>query len=195
MHQRQATAAVLIGGESRRMGRDKADLLWDGFTLVEHVCRRVAPLVEEVLLVVRPQRRPWAEDIAPEGARVVTDRAGVRGPLAGIAAALAEAQHQRVLVVACDMPFLQADLLGALLDDVSADVIVPHTERGYEPLLAVYDKTCQPVIERILADGPSRVPAFFPEVGVARWSEEKLREFDPQLRSLVNINRPEDFPG
>jgi len=194
MHRRQATAAVLIGGESRRMGRDKADLRWDGFTLVEHVCRRVAPLVKEVLLVVRPQRRQWAEDLAPAGTRVVTDRAGARGPLAGIGAALSEARCQRVLVVACDMPFLQTDLLGALLDDVSADVIVPYTDRGYEPLLAVYDKRCLPVVERVLAEGPSRVPAFFPDVELARWSEERLREYDPQLRSLININRPEDFP-
>jgi len=187
------TAAILVGGKSLRMGRDKADLVWSGLKLVEHVYDRVSPLVDEVLLVVRPERKDWAENLAPEGARVVCDRAGAEGPLAGIAAALAEATHQRVLAVACDMPNLQPDLLKAMLDDRSAQVIVPQTGHGFEPLLAVYEKSCLPIIEDILARGPSRIPAFFPEVTVSRWNEDQLRKYDPQLLSLMNLNRPEDL--
>ncbi len=189
----QATAAILIGGDSLRMGQDKADLEWDGLTLVNRVYQRIAPLVREVLLVVRPERRDWAISLAPSGARVVTDRVDARGPLAGIEAALAEASSERVLVVACDMPDLQPNLLNAMLSDDSAEVIVPCTDRGFEPLLAVYGKSCLPVIARFLASGPSRIPAFYPEVKVARWNEDRLREFDPQLRSLFNVNRPEDL--
>ncbi len=190
---RKVTGAILIGGESRRMGRDKADLLWDGKTLVERVHERIAPLVEEVLLVVRPDRLPWAENLAPTGVRVVTDRVEAHGPLAGIHAALSEAAFARVLVVACDMPDLQPSLLVGLLDDASAEVVVPRTKFGFEPLLAVYAKSCLPAVEQALADGPSRIPAFYAKVSVSEWNESRLRRLDPELRSLVNVNRPEDL--
>jgi molybdopterin-guanine dinucleotide biosynthesis protein A len=190
---RQVTGAILIGGDSRRMGRDKAGIIWDGETLVERVYKRLAPLVDEVLLVARHERLEWALALAPNGARVITDRVGARGPLAGIHAALEESAFQRVLVVACDMPHIQPPLLEALLDDDSAEVIVPRTSQGYEPLLAVYDKSCLPVVERILASGPSRIPALYSEVSVSEWDEKQLQQFDPELRSLINVNRPEDL--
>jgi molybdopterin-guanine dinucleotide biosynthesis protein A len=188
-----ATAAILIGGDSLRMGQDKASLPWHGQSLVERIHQRIAPLVQEVLIVVRPDRLEWARKLAPQGVRVVTDVVGARGPLAGIHAALIEANHDRVLVVACDMPHLNMSLLGALLADKNADVVVPRTAKGYEPLLAVYGKACLPVIERTLAAGPSRIPAIYPEVSVSLWDEPRMQKYDPELVSLVNVNRPEDI--
>ena len=192
-HAHAATGAILIGGESRRMGRDKADLELAGQTLVECVYLRLRPLVREILLVVRPERRDWAAALAPDGARVVTDQVPARGPLAGIHAALSAATFERVLVVACDMPQLHPPLLNALLADETADVVIPRTGHGFEPLLAVYGKTCLPAIERSLAAGPCRVPTFFPDVTVTAWNEDRLRKLDPGLRSLVNVNRPQDL--
>ena len=190
----KVTGAILIGGESRRMGQDKANLPFDGKTLVERVHERIAPLVDEVFLVVRPDRLQWAKDLAPAGVRTITDRVKARGPLAGIHAALSEATNPRVLVVACDMPELQPSLLAGLLADDSAEVVVPRTEHGFEPLLAVYAKSCLSAVEQTLAGGPSRIPAFYDKVSVSEWNESKLRQLDPDLRSLVNVNRPEDLP-
>ena len=188
-----ASAAILIGGDSRRMGQDKAALLWDGQTLTERSCQKVSPLVEEVLLVTQDSHLERATELAPSGVRVITDRLPARGPLAGIHAALHAASFDRVLVVACDMPHLQTALLQALLHDLSAQVIVPRTARGFEPLLAVYDRPCLPAVENILARGPSRVPALYSEVSVSVWNEEKLKMHDPSLRSLINVNRPDDL--
>ena len=175
------------------MGQDKASLIWDGQALVHQVHKRIAPLVSEVMLVVRPDRLQWGEELAPAGVRVVSDQVKARGPLAGIHAALSEAAHSRVLVVACDMPNLQPALLEALLKDETAEVVVPRTAFGYEPLLAVYAKSCLPAVEQTLSGGSSRIPAFYSEVTVSQWDESQLRRFDPELLSLVNFNRPEDL--
>ncbi len=193
MAAQKISGAILIGGQSRRMGQDKASLCIDGKTLVQNAHEQLSPLVDEVFLVVRPERLNWARELAPEGVKVITDRVDASGPLAGIHAALSEAGNSRVLVVACDMPKLQPALLAGLIKDNSADVVVPRTSHGFEPLLAVYSTNCIPAIEQILAEGPSRIPAFYVNVSVSEWNEEKMRQLDPQLHSLININRPEDL--
>ncbi len=192
-----ATAAILIGGHSRRMGQDKASLVWREKSLLLRVFERVAPLVDEVLLVVRPDRLAWAENLAPAGTRVITDQLQAQGPLVGIHAALSQAQNDRVMILACDMPNLQVGLLEAMLEEAigphAADVVVPKTTHGFEPLLAVYGVSCLEAVAKTLAAGPSRIPAFFPQVRVSIWSEEKLRSFDSELLSLLNFNNPEDL--
>ena len=187
------TAAILMGGASRRMGRDKAGLKLDGVTLVDRIHRCLVPLVAEVLLVTKADKRARAEALAPAGARVVVDLSDVAGPLAGLHAALVQAASARVLVVAVDMPDLEPRLLRALLADDSADVVIPRTAHGLEPLLAVYRTTCRPAIERQLARGPGPVSGFFPAVTVTEWPETRLREFDPELDSFRNVNRPADL--
>lgn len=182
--------AILIGGDSVRMGRDKASHPWGDSTLLHHVHRIVAPLCGEMMIVTRPGR----EVDAPEGCRVIRDRLEGRGPLVGIHAALEAAAADRVLVVACDMPWLSPALLSAMIENGHGDVVVPRTANGWEPLHAIYGRRCLPPIEAALAGGPSRVPGFFGEVEVDVWDERRCREYDPELRSFENVNRPRDIP-
>ncbi|MCP4292084.1 MAG: molybdenum cofactor guanylyltransferase [bacterium] len=187
------SAAILIGGESQRMGQDKASLIWQGISLLQRVVDVISPLVHEVLVVVRPDRKEWAEELAPSNVRVICDRADARGPLAGIHAALDEAICERVLVTAVDMPFLQTSLLEGLMADESAEVVVPRTKHGFEPLLAVYSQSCLPAIAKVLTVGPSRIPAFYSDVSVSIWDENRIRDLDPGLLSFENFNHPEDL--
>ena len=189
MGQRAATAAILLGGDSTRMGRDKASLHWEGRPLLAHVHKIVEPLVREVLLVTRPGRVEAAQALAPAGTRVLADTATARGPLAGIHAALRGAAHDSVLVVACDMPRINPALLEGLLDDPQGDVVIPRHGRHFEPLLAVYRRSCLPAIEAVLEEGSARVPAFFSTVVLSIWDERRLRNLDPELLSLTNWNR------
>ena len=188
-----ATAAILIGGDSRRMGRDKSTLVVGGRPLLAEICRRLDPLVSEILLVTRPERRESAEQTAPPGSRVICDDLAGRGPLVGIHAALLQSRHDDVLTVACDMPDLQPDLLAALLVDQRGDVVIPRLDTGWEPLLAVYRRSCLPAIAAVLERGPAPVPSFFDQVNVTVWDEAELRRHDPDLRSLANLNFPEDL--
>jgi molybdopterin-guanine dinucleotide biosynthesis protein A len=124
----------------------------------------------------------------------VADTTTARGPLAGIHAALRDAAHDSVLVVACDMPRINPALLVGLLDDPQGDVVIPRPGRHFEPLLAVYRRSCLPAIEAVLEEGSARVPAFFSAVEISIWDESRLRALDPDLLSLTNWNRPEDIP-
>ncbi len=192
---RAATAAILLGGDSKRMGRDKATLNWQGHSLLEHVHRQVAPLVAEVLLVTRPDRIDTTRALAPPDARVIADTIDARGPLAGIHAALRAATHASVLALACDMPRVSPPLLAGLLDDPRGDVVIPRPGAFFEPLPAVYRRSCLPAIEAVLEQGSARVPAFFSAVRLSVWDDARLRALDPDLASLANWNRPEDIPG
>ncbi|ACZ38452.1 molybdenum cofactor guanylyltransferase [Sphaerobacter thermophilus] len=192
------SVAILAGGQSRRMGRDKALLDVAGRALIEHVIERARPVASEMMLIASD--RPA---YARFGLRVVPDRCPQSGALGGIYTAIAEAEHPHCLVLACDMPFVNTDLLrymAAVPRDY--DVLVPSlaAERStqgeretLETLHAIYGKSCLPAIERQLQEGILKVIGFFSQVRVKRIPEEEIRQYDPNLLSFYNANTPEEY--
>ncbi|MGC8837408.1 MAG: molybdenum cofactor guanylyltransferase [Anaerolineae bacterium] len=180
---------VLAGGRSSRMGRDKAFLPLGGRPLVEHVLDRVAPLSDDVLLVVRE-----AEPFRHLPVRLVEDRPGPRGALTGLVSGLREVRHEWALAVACDMPFLNPRLIRhmALLAP-GHDVVIPQAGGLLEPLHAFYRRTCLGPMEDLLRQGEQKVIAFFPRVRVRVVDEKDLESLDPGHLSFWNINTPEDW--
>jgi FdhD protein len=188
------TAAVLAGGRSMRMGVDKTLLDVDGRALVSRVCDAVAGVCESTIVVTnRPEG--LADANLPAGVRIVRDEVAFQGPLGGLATALDEATSEWVLCVAADMPHLEPEIIRSLwsLRD-EADAVVPVGEKGPEPLLALYRReACRKPAHDVLATGRRRIVAFFNLVKVAEVPLESLREADPGLRSLVNVNTPADL--
>ena len=191
------SAAMLAGGLSRRMGTDKALLtLRPGDPpLARIVLDRVATVADEVFVVA--SGRPGYERF---GARVVPDRYPEAGTLGGIATALTVAAHAHCLVVACDMPFLNPELLRWLADQPrDYEVLVPRlpgeSRQGgglvYQTLHAVYARSALPAIERRLAAGDRRVISFFPEARVREVDLPTVQRLDPELLSFYNANTPE----
>lgn len=136
---------VLVGGESSRMGRDKALLPLSGRTLVESVAESVTQAAGSVTLVGHPERYPHLPYPA------ISDIEAQSGPLAGLVSALRHSGAPWNLVVACDMPALHSDLLARLLDAAEArddhDAVIPQNpEGGWEPLCAVYHQRCLSVL-------------------------------------------------
>ena len=171
------------------MGQDKALLTLEpgGPPLIEIVAGRVRQVVDEVVLLGNAPA-----GVLP-GLRRIPDSFPGSGPLGGIHAALVAAQGGRVLVVACDMPFLNVHLLRymtSLPDD--AEAIVPVLDRP-QPLHAIYAPTCLPHIELCLREGENRVTGWFDRVRVREIDRETIAQFDPDLLSCFNMNTPEDF--
>ena len=183
---------ILAGGQSRRMGQNKALLRLEpgGPTLIERVLAAVAPFGPIVLVTNTP------ETYAFLGLPMVPDAAGGQGPLAGLAAGLAATPAAYNFVLACDMPRLQPALLAAMAGRPrDYDVLVPRwtapdgTEQ-LETLHAIYSRACGPALAACLAAGQRRMISFYPAVRVRYLDEPELRAVDPQLQSFRNLNTP-----
>jgi molybdopterin-guanine dinucleotide biosynthesis protein A len=194
-HEQQTSAAprvsavVLAGGKSRRLGVDKALLKLDGELLLARILRTLAKLSDD-LLVVADDRAKLAHLEAP----VVPDVLPGRGALGGIYSGLQSMRYPRGLLVACDMPMLNPELLRyMILLSSSFDVVIPRIGDNVEPLHAVYSKACAGPIAEILQRGDARIVDFFPRVHVRYVEQGEIEAFDPQLLSFFNINEPEDL--
>ncbi len=185
---------MLAGGRSLRMGVDKTLLSVDGRTLVARVCDAVGEVCEQTLVITN---RPEALDgtALPLGVEVLRDEVAYQGPLGGLVTALDNASGEWVFAVAADMPHLEPAIIRALWDARGdADVVLPVTEAGPEPLLALYRReACKRPAREVLETGRRRLIALLPYVKVAEVPVEALRSADPDLRSLVNVNTPADL--
>jgi molybdenum cofactor guanylyltransferase len=182
------SAAIMAGGKSTRMGQDKAWIELDGEPLIARVAAVLAEVADEVIIVAND---PRYESL---GLRVVRDRYPQGGALGGIATGVSAATHDTVLVAACDMPFLSADVWRVLLAHAGeADVVIPRIGGEYETLHAIYTKACVPHMVRSLAENRLRVIAFFDAVRVLAIDEPELRAADATLRAFTNVNTPEEL--
>lgn len=195
---------ILAGGRSQRMGQDKIWMALDGVPLVERVVRRVLPVAGEILFSANVSEPFAALTGALNGqgvaAQVVADLYPGAGPLAGIHAGLSAARHDLLLAVAADMPFVNLALvawMAALAPGFDAVVPqAPHPETGalaWEPLHALYRRSCLPAIAARLAAGQRRVQCFLPDVQVRAVAVQEAARFDPTGLSFFNVNTPADW--
>lgn len=188
--QRTATLGVVFcGGASRRMGRDKARLELEGESLVARAARRLDEFASEVVLASGPEER------YPEiGRPCVLDAVPGLGPLGGLAAALEHAEHRlraRLVLLACDMPDVPPALLGRLLERArrtDADVVLPASPAGDEPLCAVVSTRVLPAVRAALTRGERRMDSFH---GACRVERLALGEGEAEL--VRNLNTPADW--
>jgi molybdenum cofactor guanylyltransferase len=194
-------AVVLCGGKSSRMGRPKAWLPFGGEPLLCRVVRRIVEAAAPIVVVAAPdQELPQL----PEGAEVVRDAVTGRGPLQGILAGLdaLEGRAAAAFVSSTDAPFLCPELvrrMEALREEGDHDVAVARAQGHYHPLAAVYRVAVREVVRDLLAHDQRR-PFFVFERVRTRFADEAdllageaLREADPELLSLRNINTPDDY--
>ena len=189
------TAVILAGGQSRRLGRDKAVEPFDGEPLIRRVIRRASGAVSacRVVVVVADRERAAALPLDDDHQTAV-DVFPDCGSLGGIYTGLQAATTQWSLVTACDMPFLSAPLLAHMSGlREGVDAVVPTVEGRPEPTHALYTRRCLPAIESRLRAGQLKISGFFDDVAVRYVPEDEIREFDPKLLSFFNINRPEDL--
>ena len=186
------SVVIQAGGQSSRMGQDKALKLFLGRPLIQRVIERMRPIADEVIVTTN---RP--EDYGFLNLPLFTDLKPGRGALGGLYTALFSAKHSSVAVAACDMPFANAELFKAaseILVKDKADIVIAKTEEGYEPLHAVYRReTCIPAIEAAIDADKWRMDAWFLQVKIRLLMPEEIKRYDPNGSAFLNINTPEDF--
>lgn len=181
---------VLAGGRSRRLAVDKALLRFGGVPLLRIVVDRVAEVCDEVVVAVdRPGR--YQEMGLP--VRPVADLAPGLGPLSGLQSGLRACGADHVLVVACDLPFLNVKLLRHMAGlPRSYQALVPWFDDRWQPLHSIYARSCLQEVDSMVARGGGSLRDLLGRLDVRRLGEEELRALDPDGRSLLNLNRRAD---
>jgi molybdopterin-guanine dinucleotide biosynthesis protein A len=184
---------VLAGGQSRRLGRDKAVEPIGGLPLIRRVIDRIAQVTDEVVVVIADQARRKALPLDDEQTTSV-DRYPGCGSLGGIFSGLTEAEQPWGITVACDMPFLNVALLRHMMElRENVDAVVPIVEGRPEPTHALYSKVCLPAMEQRLQSRDLKISGFFEQVRVRYIPEEEVASLDPDFLSFFNINTPDDL--
>lgn len=184
------TAIILAGGKSERMKENKALLALEGRPIIGHICEVLKDIFDELIVVTN---HPC--DYSFLGVRVVSDLIKGKGPLGGLYTGLFYATSSHAFVVACDMPFLKKEVIDYILKQAepNRDVIVPRISGGYEPLHAVYARRCLDYIQEDLIANELKITGFYNRVRIKTIAEAELSKIDPEMRSCVNINTPEDW--
>jgi molybdenum cofactor guanylyltransferase len=185
------TPVVLAGGRGTRLGGvNKALLEIGGRRVIDRLIEAVRPLAADAIVVVNNDDSLDAL----VGTRVVRDVDPGAGALVGLYSGLSAVRTPLAVALACDMPFVSTPLLRALLAQAQEfDAVIPLVGGQPEPLHAVYRQTCLPAIEAALAAGQKRLISFLAAVSVRYVEEDALRTWDPDLRSFLNVNRPDDL--
>lgn len=184
------SVAILAGGQSTRMGMNKALVEVGGKPIIERILERVSPLGSEVFLIANS-----AAEYAHLGLPIYPDLIPGKATLGGLYTAIAIAHNEHTLVVSCDQPFLHVGLLRYLIGlRERYDVVVPlNRERYPQSMHTIYGQAClEPIRKQIEADR-LKVIGFFPEVRVREVEGAEIDQFDPQRTSFVNVNTLEDL--
>ncbi len=187
-------AMVLAGGKSSRMGQDKALLPIGEVPLLQQVCQVARQCAPTVYVVT-----PWIErylDLLPEGCVLIQEKNNSpseqpHGPLVGFAQGLAQVEADWVLLLACDLPYLQSDVLlqwSGQLAEVpdGAIALLPHHPKGWEPLCGFYRQRCLPSLQTFIQGGGR---------SFQRWlADQTVQALPlPEDQMLFNCNTPEDL--
>ena len=208
------TGVILAGGQSRRMGENKALMRLGDDSLIGHVIRCMRLITDELLLVTNSPTEYAHLDVPMHG-----DILPGAGALGGVYTGVMHASHDAILCVACDSPFLNPNLLTYLVSVLGEyDAVMPYTYSSrqtpfcrnkdigvtnssygddtqitLQTLCAAYAKRCLPIIELMLQESELRVHALQERARIQRVSPEVWRAFDPEGMSFFNINTPGDF--
>jgi molybdenum cofactor guanylyltransferase len=186
----QISAFILAGGESSRMGRDKARLELGGMPLILRTARLVESVAGAPAIIGNPDAHRTL------GLRVIPDDWPGAGPLGGIATALRAAPAPWNLIVATDLPYLTREWLEYLVARAlasRADAVVPMNAAGAEPMCAMYHRRAEPSIRAALERGTRKVTDGLLGILVETITPAEWKRFDSEGLLFKNMNSPEDY--
>ena len=185
------TAIVLAGGRSRRLGCNKALEQFGDRPLIQRVIDTIKHLDDDIVVVAASKGQlPQLDDRI----RTAIDRYPISGALVGIFTGLKSARSQHCLTVACDMPFLKADLLRYMISvSEGYDAVIPRMENMIEPLHAVYSTDCIEPIQLQIDSGNLKISDLLSKIRVRYIDREEIERYDPQHLSFMNVNSENDL--
>ena len=185
------TGVILAGGNHQRLpGINKALVTIGRKRVIDYLLDSFRDLFREIIIVTNEPTLFLDTD-----ALIVSDLYNTRSSLNGIYSGLFHASASHAFFTACDMPFIKKELIQTIChaSEPQISITIPQTQKGFEPLCAVYGKTCLRPIEDQIAKGIPKIMGFFNRVKVKAVPESLLRQADPELESFFNVNTPDDL--
>ncbi|MGZ3537694.1 MAG: molybdenum cofactor guanylyltransferase [Thermodesulfobacteriota bacterium] len=183
------TAIILAGGNSIRMGQNKAFVPIDGVPIITRIHTLLTELFDEVIIITNQNDLFKNLD-----SRIYADLLPDKGALGGLYTGVFFSSFDYSFCVACDMPFIKRSLVQFLIRNTdNADAVVPRTSDGLQPLHAIYSKGCLDAMRRVIDQGKYKIIDFYNLVKVKILEESDFLYLDPLRESFMNVNTPEEL--
>ena len=188
-----ASAIVVAGGRSSRMGRPKASLDFAGVPLLTRIISELKRRFAEIVVVAAPESEDSLQVDIP-AIKTIRDETAFRGPLDALRRGLDAVTNEIAFACSCDLPLLDSDVAAAIVAMLGDfDAAIPIVGEKLQPLHAAYRKRCASALAALAIRGESRLIAIADVVNTRRISEKDLLVLDPQLHSFFNLNTPDDY--
>jgi molybdenum cofactor guanylyltransferase len=195
-----ASAIILAGGRSRRMGSPKAALRFGNSTILERLIAELRSAFRDVLIIAGAPEASEAFPVEhllraiPSSVRLLRDQDAYQGAAFALARGLAAVANGVAFACSCDLPLLREEVVLALHGMLNGyEAVIPEIGGKPQPLCAVYRQSVAAMIEMQLASGERRLTHITDGLYAYRPADFELREIDPDLSSFLNINTPEDY--
>ncbi|MBX7150623.1 molybdenum cofactor guanylyltransferase [bacterium] len=180
---------ILLGGKSERMGTDKYLLPFFNLTLIEYLCDELSKVTDEIICVTNEPEKLYflfhhkVSDIQP-----------VPSALTGIHAGLVHSKYHYNFILACDLPLFHAEVVRIMIKHVRDDtqIVVPHSEKGYESLCGIYSKKCIPLIENLISSNDLRISDLYTQTPTVLIESSEI-ESTTHSDVFFNMNTREDY--
>lgn len=183
------TGVILAGGLSKRYGRNKAFLEFDGIRLVDRVTAEMKNIFRQVILITNEK-----DHYEYLGLPTFEDLIKGLGPIGGIYTGLMSISDQAGFFVACDMPFINSQLVRYMVDiKDNYAAVIPSGASGPEPLHAIYSQSCLGAIKELIDAQRYQVRLFYEQISVRYVTQDEISKFVPPQRAFLNINTPDEF--
>ncbi|WP_034328563.1 molybdenum cofactor guanylyltransferase [Alkaliphilus transvaalensis] len=189
---KQMTAVILAGGASSRMGENKALIKLGNKTMIERVVEPLRPLFEEILIVTdTPEVYSFLGKVSFTDDLFETN---YKSSLLGIYSGLKVAKYSSIFVFGCDMPFLNQALITYMQNQYQGeDLVIPYLKPYYEPLHAIFSKSCLPLIEKALVNKTYKIVSLISQLKVRKILKGEVLKFDPLMKCFYNVNTNEEY--
>lgn len=183
------TGIILAGGKNTRIGQDKSFLKVGNRTIIERTVSILSKIFNEIIIISNTP-----EPYRSFGLKIYSDIIPEKNSLGGIYTGLSVSSSRHNFFVACDMPFLNENLIKYMTESINdSDIVIPKTKKGYEPLHAIYSKSCIPFIKKQIEKNQLKILDFFPSVTVREIETKEIDVCGPEHAAFLNLNTQQDL--
>ena len=185
----RVSGVILSGGRSSGWNKIRHLLRWAGNEIIDIIIDRLSQHFDDIVIITNQPE--LYQDL---GVKVASDIIPHQGPLSGLHAGLVHTGGDAIFAVACDMPFIDMDLAFYMIDILQGyHVVVPLVKGRFQPLFAVYDRSCLPIFEDCLLHGRLKVSRVYQEELIVKYISHEVARFGDAEVIFCNVNSPENL--